>query len=608
MNVHILAPALALLGLLTQCPSLCGQSAVVFVDHSAIGANSGGSWQDAFVDLQDALTIATSGTQIWVADGVYRPDGGTKFKNLAFELRSGVEAYGGFQGTEISLGQRNPNLFVTTLSGDLKSDDIPEQFQTGISYIDNSWHVVRASSVDSSSVLDGFQIKGGVGVNSVQGLCGQQAGAGILLSAATPLLRNCVITMNRSFSCGSGAYFLNGSDAVVEKCVFKGNLSLGDGGGAVAMCEASPIFLDCTFEGNLAPVESGGAVLVGDGCNPVFERCWFVENTAFLGGAVYLELAAPQISNSVFVGNSSAQGGALLYNAFEVSENGNGFVKNSAFCGNSAGDGGAIAMWNCAAVVEACTIANNSAGQLGGGVLIAGTPAGAALESSVVWGNTDAGFEGKLGAQIYVATIPPSPQPISYCCVEGLLPTADGEGNIGQDPSFADLDGDDDSLGTLDDEFAVVAGSPCIDAGATSGETSGISLDGNPRLLDGNLDGVMVPDIGAVEFTNVRLSVGQAATGDSLSVEIQAKVSLWGFLIIGLGDAETPVAPFGLLLVDPSLGMTRLFVGQLPFEASFQVPSAMAIPRALKFQCIGLKTGAGAGNFSNAVWVMLEFA
>ncbi|MBW8040793.1 MAG: hypothetical protein FVQ85_12420 [Planctomycetes bacterium] len=48
---------------------------IIFVDADATGGNDGSSWVDAFNDLQDALTVAQSGDEVRVAEGVYTPMG-----------------------------------------------------------------------------------------------------------------------------------------------------------------------------------------------------------------------------------------------------------------------------------------------------------------------------------------------------------------------------------------------------------------------------------------------------------------------------------------------------------------------------------------------------
>jgi len=81
-----------------------------------------------------------------------------------------------------------------------------------------------------------------------------------------------------------------------------------------------------------------------------------------------------------------------------------------------------------------------------------------------------------------------------------------GEGNINADPCFVDPDSND---------FHLLAGSPCIDAGENSSVPADIhdldgdgnttepipfDLDDNPRIVDGNSDGNSVVDMGAYEY------------------------------------------------------------------------------------------------------------
>jgi hypothetical protein len=68
---------------------------------------------------------------------------------VAVELKSGVAIYGGFNGTETSLSQRDFETNITILSGDVGAVG---------DYTDNTYHVVTASGVDASAILDGFTI------------------------------------------------------------------------------------------------------------------------------------------------------------------------------------------------------------------------------------------------------------------------------------------------------------------------------------------------------------------------------------------------------------------------------------------------------------------
>ena len=48
----------------------------IFVDVKANGNNNGSSWADAYNHLQDALAAASNGDEIWVTEGIYKPDQG----------------------------------------------------------------------------------------------------------------------------------------------------------------------------------------------------------------------------------------------------------------------------------------------------------------------------------------------------------------------------------------------------------------------------------------------------------------------------------------------------------------------------------------------------
>src|SRR5262249_8899599 len=119
--------------------SSSASAGTLYVDASlGSGANNGSSWADPFRGadgVQNALTAAVSGDQVWVAQGTYLPSI-TGNRAIAFALKTGVAIYGGFAGGETNLSQRDPVAHVTILSGDLNGDDASNLLN------DNSYHVV----------------------------------------------------------------------------------------------------------------------------------------------------------------------------------------------------------------------------------------------------------------------------------------------------------------------------------------------------------------------------------------------------------------------------------------------------------------------------------
>jgi len=143
----------------------------IYVKWDATGNNNGSSWEDAFTDLQDALAAADSSDQIWVARGVYYPTNDTTDRDTSFELKNGVALYGGFAGYESSLDERDWETKITVLSGDIDHNDHTD---TNGVVIDpdsivgnNSYHVVRAESIDSTAILDGFVFTTAVGCTTI---------------------------------------------------------------------------------------------------------------------------------------------------------------------------------------------------------------------------------------------------------------------------------------------------------------------------------------------------------------------------------------------------------------------------------------------------------
>ena len=60
-------------GTAPEIPGVSDESVIIYVDKDATGSDNGKSWTNAYTDLQDAIAAALFGSQIWVAEGIYKP-------------------------------------------------------------------------------------------------------------------------------------------------------------------------------------------------------------------------------------------------------------------------------------------------------------------------------------------------------------------------------------------------------------------------------------------------------------------------------------------------------------------------------------------------------
>lgn len=452
----------------------CGSaSAVIYVDASATGANTGVDWANAFNLLQDGLDAAGASDVIWVAAGTYYPTtmvGGANDRYKTFQMKNEVKIYGGFpdEGTPVWV-DRDPDTYETILSGNIG---------TAGDNGDNCYHVFYhpdGTDLDDSAVIDGFTITGG----NADGPGNHGSGGGMYNTNCHPKVMECTFSDNSSDDYGGGMYN-NESDPVIAHCTFIGNSASSYGGG-IYNYNSDPTVAHCTFTDNTAPNGGGMRNVAG---HPSVNRCTFNSNSADDGAGISNGSSDPTVVNSTFIGNAATELGGGFFN------------DRSDPC------------------VVNCTFIGNVASLYGGG--IGNEASNPTIANCILWDNS-----ALSGEQIFSDSN--SSPSVIYSDVQDDIPgdgsVYPGTGNIDSNPRIADADGLDGILGTEDDNVRLFGNSPCIDAGDNNAVPAGITtdLDSRPRFIDDQMTidtgngAAPIVDMGAYEYR--RIYVNAAAVG-----------------------------------------------------------------------------------------------
>lgn len=208
---------------------------VVFTAPDGDETADGSSWAQA-TTLEHAVELAKveSGAQVWMKQGTYQVTSSVVSDNIGL--------YGGFNGTEKKLAERDWKNYPTIIDGGGTVSPIRNSLSTTV-----------------STVLDGLIIQNGV---NQAGSNGNGNGGGAILNDGA-VVRNCIFRNNRTQNNKNGAAIHCQTGLVrVENSLFVDNVSTGNGGAIQVGGGATLTAVNCTFSDNTAS-GPGGAFGLG---------------------------------------------------------------------------------------------------------------------------------------------------------------------------------------------------------------------------------------------------------------------------------------------------------------------------------------------------------
>lgn len=308
----------------------------------------------------------------------------------------------------------------------------------GLRFIDGYLSSLPASEISYCQLKRGFALGADPDSNG---------GAIYCTNTSNLTIDNCFFAFNYCEWDGGAIFLGDGSDVAISNSMFLEN-DCGFYGAGIIAYSSDPVVDKCTFKSNSSSV-FGAGFSAWDGSSPEIYNSWFIDNSAGACTGIYCVDSNVKMANLIMFNNST-----------------------------DFGSGAAIGITNCSTEASNITAVDNESLLSGGAFWV--NAGDLQLYNSILWNN--------LPEDIFVLS--GTAEVYNSCVSDGTT----GTGVISDDPQFVDLAGYDLHLSEA---------SPCIDSGDDTIVPFTIplyDLDGNDRIIDGDLSGTLEIDMGVYEF------------------------------------------------------------------------------------------------------------
>ena len=430
-----------------------GEGKNIYVKQNA--KDGDGSEEKPFGDLKSAISIASDGDTIIVANGSYS---GVNNSNLSISqsgltIKAAEGASPSISGSSarriFSLTGSNivlQGLFLTSgkVNSDygggvlIASDGVTiknctfyncKAFYGGAVFISGNNVVIDDCEFRGNTALDNKYIAKGGAIylngslsnilinNSRFGVNGYNRAdyGGAIFSSSSAVFNNTIFSNNIADSIGGALYVTNGaSESIFENCIFNNNAAYGKyfavtGGGAMAIYGTGNKIINSNFTKNWV-TDCGGALMMFRSNNEIINTS-FEDNKAGRGGAICLRFVSNDINeNNRIIGCNFTGNGKPFSHSTEVLTKGGAifsyanktYILDSKFEDNVALSGGAV-LFGCDAngnrannnTIENSTFKNNQAVRYGGGAISSASNGDKILNSTFI-SNTAKNYGGAL--------------------------------------------------------------------------------------------------------------------------------------------------------------------------------------------------------------------